>query len=182
GDARKQLQALVAKFKDRRRGIYRDAEAIELYGDLVKLGAGSLESGHESAGDEILLQAYLRELDSLGYIDELFGELPESFLFDQSNRVATLKIILARDPLRVREQARELVSRGLFSDWMVKDWEAYLAFQCVKALPDDERQAFIRDNPDTWARIQSEMGPAMRQARDINAYVGDREGTDRAGV
>ncbi|MET4726683.1 hypothetical protein ABIE09_000454 [Lysobacter enzymogenes] len=182
GDARKQLQALVAKFKDRRRGIYRDAEAIELYGDLVKLGAGSLEPGHESAGDEILLQAYLRELDSLGYIDELFGELPESFLFDQGNRVATLKIILARDPLRVREQARELVSRGLFSDWMVKDWEAYLAFQCVKALPDDERQAFIHDNPDTWARIQSEMGPAMRQARDINAYVGDREGTDRAGV
>lgn len=182
GDARDQLQALVKKFKEKRRGIYRDGEAIELYGDLIKLGAGSLEPGHESGGDEILLQAYLRELDSLGFIDELFNELPESFLFNQNNRVATLKIILARDPLRVRQQARELVSRGLFSDWMVKDWEAYLAFQCVKALPDDERQAFIRDNPDTWDRIQAEMGPAMRQARDINAYVGDREGTDRAGV
>ncbi|QWP78986.1 DUF4157 domain-containing protein [Lysobacter sp. K5869] len=182
GDARDQLQALVKKFKQKRRWIYSDGEAVELYGDLVKLGAGSLERGHESPGDEILLQAYLRELDSLGFIDELFNQLPESFLFNQNNRVATLKIILARDPLRVRQQARELVSRGLFSDWMVKDWEAYLAFQCVKALPDDERQAFIRDNPDTWARIQAEMGPAMRQARDINAYVGDREGTDRAGV
>jgi len=182
GDARKQLQALISKFEAKRKGIYRDGEAIELYGEVARLGAGSLAIGQESAGDQALREAFMRELDSRGFIDELFSQLPDAFLFDQAHRVDTVKIMLARDPLRVQAQARELVSRHLFSDWMVSDEEAYLAFQCIKALPDDERQAFIRDNPDLWARIHAEMSPSMRQARDINAYIGDKEGTDRASV
>ena len=181
GDARAQMDALIAEFEEKRKGIYYDGEAIALYGKLVKLGAGSLEPGKESSGDTALREAIIRELDFRGYIDELFGQLPDSFLYDQANRVSTVKIMLSRDSMRVVAHARDLVSYGAL-DWLVWDSEAYLAFECVRALPAEERSAFIRAQPELWARIQSEMGPGMRQARDINAYVGDKAGTDRAGV
>lgn len=181
GDARAQMDALIAEFEEKRKGIYYDGEAIALFGKLVKLGAGSLEPGKESSGDTALREAIIRELDFRGYIDELFGQLPDSFLYDQANRISTVKIMLSRDSMRVVAHARDLVSYGAL-DWLVWDSEAYLAFECVRALPAEERSAFIREQPELWARIQSEMGPGMRQARDINAYVGDKAGTDRAGV
>jgi hypothetical protein len=65
---------------------------------------------------------------------------------------------------------------------MVKDNEAYLAYLCIKALPQDERDGFIKDNADEWDRIQGEMSESMRQSRDTNLYVGDKAGTDRASV
>lgn len=181
GDARAQMDALIAEFEEKRKGIYYDGEAIALYGKLVALGAGSLEPGKENAGDTALREAIIRELDFRGYIDELFGQLPDSFLYDQANRISTVKIMLSRDSMRVVAHARDLVSYGAL-DWLVWDSEAYLAFECIRALPAEERSAFIREQPELWGRIQSEMGPRMRQARDINAYVGDKAGTDRAGV
>jgi hypothetical protein len=181
GDARDRMDKLVAEFEEKRKGIYYDGEAIALYRKLVDLGAGSLEPGNENSGDVALREAIIRELDARGYIDELFGQLPDSFLFDQANRISTVKIMLSRDSMRVVAHARDLVSYGAL-DWLVWDSEAYLAFECVRALPAEERSAFIREQPELWRRIQTEMGPAMRQARDINAYVGDKAGTDRAGV
>ena len=181
GDARAQMDALVSEFEEKRKGIYYDGEAIALYTKLVKLGAGSLAAGKESSGDVALREAIIRELDYRGYIDELFGQLPDSFLYDQANRVSTVKIMLSRDSMRVIAHARDLVSYGAL-DWLVSDSEAYLAFECVRALPAEERSSFIRECPALWAKIQSEMGPAMRQARDINAFVGDKAGTARAGV
>lgn len=181
GNARAQMDKLIAAFEEKRKGIYYDSEAKELYGELVKLGAGSLKPGMETSGDTALREAIIRELDYRGYIDELFGQLPDAFLYDQANRISTVKIMLSRDSMRVVAHARDLVSYGAL-DWLVWDSEAYLAFECIRALPDEERSTLIREQPELWKRIQSEMGPAMRQARDINAFVGDKAGTHRAGV
>jgi len=175
------LQDLVAAFREADTGIFRDEEAKDLFRRLVALGGSSLEPGKETPGDRVLREAIIHELDRLGYIDKLFGELPDFFLFDEANRVSTVKIMLARDPARVQAHARELVSRGL-TDWMVTDGEAYLAYLCVKALPQDERDAFIRHNATEWDRIQGEMSESQRQSRDLNLYVGDKAGTDRASV
>lgn len=175
------LDALLGEFEEARKGIFRDHEAIALYHKVVAIGRGALEPGATSAGDEILRETLIRELDRHGCIDELFGQLPNDFLFAEANRISTVKIMLSRDSIRVMAHARELVSYG-FTDWMVKDNEAYLAYLCVKALPAEERAAFVQDNPDQWARIQSELDPDTRQARDLNLYIGDKAGTDRASV
>lgn len=172
---------LLADFRQARKGIYRDAEAITLYRKLVELGRGTLEPGKESTGDDILRETLIRELDRENMIDELFGELPNDFLFAEENRISTVKIMLSRDSMRVQAHARELVGYGAL-DWMVKDNEAYLAYLCLKALPAEERSAFVQANPDHWARIQSELDPDARQARDLNLYIGDKAGTDRASV
>ena len=179
--AKQTLKELIAAFEKAKNGIYKDAEAKDIYRRLVVLGGSSLTPGAETRGDQILREAVVHELDSRGYIDELFGELPDSFIFAEENRISTVKIMLARDPARVQRHARELVSRG-FTDWMVKDHEAYLAYLCIKALPQDEREAFIRDNADEWSRIQGEMSESQRQSRDLNIYIGDKAGVDRASV
>ncbi|MEJ2418317.1 MAG: hypothetical protein P8Y45_15595, partial [Exilibacterium sp.] len=49
-------------------------------------------------------------------------------------------------------------------------------------LPQDERTAFVKNFPDSWSRIHSEMSKSMRQSRDLNLYIGDKAGTDRASV
>ncbi|NML46847.1 DUF4157 domain-containing protein [Ramlibacter sp. G-1-2-2] len=173
--AKTTLAALLTDFKENKK------EATELYKELVLLGGSSLEKGKETPGDELLRASIIHELDGLGYIDRLFGDLKDSFLFAEENRISTVKIMLARDPARAQAHARELVSRS-FTDWMVTDKEAYLAYLCVKALPADEREAFVRDNATEWERIQGEMSESMRQSRDLNLYIGDKAGTDRGSV
>jgi hypothetical protein len=175
------LRELIAAFQQAQQGVYRDDEAKDLYRRLVALGGSSLEPGRETPGDQVMREAVVHELDRLGYIDELFGELPEAFLFAEEHRVSTVKIMLARDPARVQAHARELLSRGA-TDWMVSDREAWLAYMCVKALPQDEREGFIAAHAELWGRIQAEMSAAQRQSRDLNAYIGDKAGTDRASV
>lgn len=179
--AQQVLQDLLDEFAKARKGIFRDAEAIALYAKVVALGRGTLERGKESPGDDLLREAVIRELDRHGCIEELFGQVPNDFLFAEENRISTVKIMLSRDSMHVQAHARDLVSYG-FTDWMVKDNEAYLAYLCVKALPAEERTAFIAANPDQWGRIQSELHPDARQARDLNFYIGDKAGTDRASV
>ena len=173
--AKRTMEALTADFEEKKK------DPTTLYRELVTLGGASLEPGREKPADQVLRESVIHELDRLGYIDRLFGDLPESFLFAEENRVSTVKIMLARDPARVQAHARELVSRG-FTDWMVTDGEAYLAYMCIKALPQDERDAFIEHNATEWGRIQGEMSESMRQSRDLNFYIGDKAGTDRASV
>lgn len=178
---RAELDALIADFKEADKGIFRDHEAISLYQKIVAIGGASLEPGKEDAGDTIKREALVRELDRHGLITCLFDQLPDAFLYAEENRISTVKIMLSRDSMHVQQHARDLVGYGLF-DWMVWDSEAYLAYQCIKALPSEEREAFVESNPDLWSRIQGEMSVSMRQKRDTNLYIGDKEGTDRASV
>ena len=178
---RAELDALIADFKEADKGIFRDHEAIGLYRKIVALGGASLEPGKEDAGDTTRREALVRELDRHGLIACLFDQLPNAFLFAEENRISTVKIMLSRDSIHVQQHARDLVGYGLF-DWMVSDSEAYLAYLCVKALPSEEREAFVESNSDLWSRIQGEMSVSMRQKRDTNLYIGDKEGTDRAAV
>lgn len=175
------LKALVKAFEDARERGFGEADAKDLFTRLAALGAADLTAGHEAPADDILRATVVHELERQGFMSRLFDELPDSFLFAEENRIATVKLMLARDPSHVLAHARRLVSRG-FTDWMVNDGEAYLAYQCIKALPADEREQFIADEPDLWSRVTGEMSEAMRQSRDLNAYIGDQAGTDRAGV
>ncbi|HET6940984.1 MAG TPA: DUF4157 domain-containing protein [Sphingomicrobium sp.] len=175
------LNDILAAFREAEKGIYRDHEARGMYVLLAGVGSSVLTAKADKPADRLLREAVVHELDRLGHIDRLFDNLPDSFLFNEENRITTVQIMMARDPSRARAHARELVSTG-FTDWMVKDGEAWLAYQCVKALPPDEREAFIAEEPDAWKRILGEMSESQRQASDLNLYVGDKAGTDRASV
>jgi hypothetical protein len=175
------IAALIAAFEAADKGGFDEAQAKDLFTRLAAVGAASLARGREAPADDILRATVVHELERLGWIDRLFGALPDSFLFAEANRVATVKLMLARDPARVQAHARRLVSRR-FTDWMVTDGEAYLAYQCIKALPADEQNQFINEEPELWSRVTGEMSEAMRQSRDLNAYIGDHAGVDRASV
>ena len=175
------LKALLKAFEDAKERGFGEADAKDLFVRLAALGAANLTAGHEAPADDILRATIVHELERKGWMSKLFGELPDSFLFAEDNRIATVKLMLARDPSHVVAHARRLVSRRL-TDWMVNDGEAYLAYQCIKALPADERAQFIAEEPELWSRVTGEMSEAMRQSRDLNAYIGDQAGVDRAGV
>lgn len=182
-----QIDALIEKFKEIEHPKQKKDEKSDtpvptyesLHREIAVIGNARLVKGEFQAADQVLMETIVHYIDRLGYIDKLFSNLSEKFLFSEANRITTVKIMMARDPVRVQYHARELVSRG-FTDWMVKDNEAYLAYLCVKALPDEEREAFV--SGDKWDTILGEMSADMRQSRDLNMYVGDQEGTDRANV
>lgn len=175
------LKALIKAFEDAKERGFSEADAKDLFVRLAALGVANLTAGHEAPADDILRATVVHELERQGWIDKLFGELSDSFLFAEDNRIATVKLMLARDPSHVVAHARRLVSRRL-TDWMVNDGEAYLAYQCIKALPADEREQFIADEPELWSRVTGDLSESMRQSRDLNLYIGDQAGTDRASV
>jgi hypothetical protein len=187
-----------------KRGISHDT-APKIYADIAVIGGARIEEAPSDTGtkiatdtavpqpakpgdkfmpaDQTLMDAVVRRLDRLGHIEQLFGALSNDFLYQEDNLASTLKIMLARDPARVQEHARELLDRGFLGLGMVSAREAYLAFQLVKALPDEERQAFMEEDEGAlWKRILDEMTAEMRQSLGVNVYVGDRGGKDRASV
>jgi len=176
------IKDLVAAFENADKDDFENEETLkDLFRRLRALGGPTLDKGREKPADALLRDTVVHELDRMGLIERLFKGLPDKFLFAEENRVDTVRLMLARDPARVTAMARRLVSYHL-TDWMVNDGEAYLAYQCIKALPEDERRQFIADEPDLWARVTGEMSESQRQSRDLNAYIGDRAGTDRGSV
>jgi hypothetical protein len=176
-----QTGALKKAFEEAKKAGKPEAAYQELHKRVAAVGGASWKGGKFSAADHVLMETVVHELDRFGYIETLFKELPDSFLFSETSRIATVKIMMARDPARVQYHARRLASRR-FLDWMVTDREAYLAYLCVKALPDDERAAFLERESGVWSDILGEMSRDMRDSSDLNFYVGDKEGRDRGSV
>lgn len=182
-DASDALLDLKEKFRTAQsKAKLSDEEVIWLYTELSRVGWGEVTAETATATDFLLREAVIRELDNLGYVQFVFERLSDNFLYAEDNRLRTVQIMMARDPGRAMAHARELVARAFFSHWVVTDRQAYLAYLCIKALPQDERNQFVAQNPELWDRIQSEMPPSQRQALDNNLYVGDREGKDRSHV
>lgn len=153
-----------------------------LHAQVAAIGGAKLEGEKFNAADQLALEVVVHELDREGFIEKMFSELPDRFLFSETSRIATVKIMMARDPVRAQYHARELATRRFFEDWMVTDREAYLAYLVVKALPDEERAAFIARDYEAWNNILGEMSQDARSSGDLNMYIGDKEGTDRASV
>ncbi|MBK8096614.1 MAG: DUF4157 domain-containing protein [Planctomycetes bacterium] len=125
--------------------------------------------------------AFVRRLDILGHIAALFAELPERVLYDEGRWQDLATVFLARDPLFVAHHARELLRRG-FTDWVITSEDAFLAFQLVRALPEDERARFEQaEGGRFWSRMWDEMTQAMRASPKVNLYLGDerRSGQDK---
>ncbi len=182
GPIAKQIKTLVDAFEAAPKSD-KPAQAYEkLHRDIAVVGQAAFkDGGGYQAADQLMMEIVVHELDRQGLIDKLFGELSDKFLYSEVNRIPTVKMMMARDPARVQYHARDLVSRG-FTDWMVTDREAYLAWLCVKSLPDIERAAFVEQEPDKWSEILGEMSRDARGSADLNIFVGDKEGTERASV
>jgi hypothetical protein len=136
--------------------------------------------GRAPGGGPTLLEAIVHRLDSQGYIDRLFDELPRSLIFAEAHRATTLRIMLARDPIHAAQHARQLLQQDIFN--AVTAREAYLAYQLVRALPDAERERFIADESGLWSRITEEMTDQMLLSSDLNAFVEREGGATRAGI
>jgi hypothetical protein len=132
-----QIEKLKKDFEDAAKSDTPRPAYEALHRQIALVGSAALEGGTFRAADQLQMEIVVHELDRAGYIDKLFDELSDEFLYHEANRITTVKIMMARDPARVQYHARELVSRG-FTDWMVNDREAYLAYLCVKALPEVE--------------------------------------------
>lgn len=173
------LDALKKRFADK----LDETKAAALHRDIAVLGAPKedAQDGKPGAGMR-RMEAIVRELDRDGDIDKLFGELSDKFLFAEENRLTTLRIMVSRDPVRVQRHAQDLVRKGFLHLHHVSDRDAWLAFQLIRALPDKEREAFIEDDAKAWDRILSNMSKGMRADSDLNAYIGDKGGLDRASV
>lgn len=129
--------------------------------------------------DRAAVEAIVRRLDSLGYVEALFDELGHAILFAERNRARSLRIMSARDPQHLMNHAREVLSLGVF-DWAVTSEEAFLAFHLIKGLPKEERDAFMKsDNGAWWAAVQSEMSVEMRGSDATTFYDGGKGNDDR---
>ncbi|WP_263381638.1 eCIS core domain-containing protein [Granulicella arctica] len=176
------IQGYIEKFQAAHDAGWKKADAEARFQELAAVGAAGFgDKKVFRAKDQLLMETVVHDLDSRGFIEELFKALGDDFLFSEDNRSATVRIMMGRDPVRAAAHARDLVSLGLL-DWAVTAREAFLAYLIVKALPEDQRSELIKNDGWAWSRIQSEMTEEMRQSRDLNLYVGDAEGKDRASV
>jgi hypothetical protein len=121
-------------------------------------------------------------LDVAGYVDRMFNNLPETFLYREDVREQTRVIMAARAPTTLFDKARDLLSYGLF-DWAVTARDAFLAFQLVRALPAPRRQAFQDlDGGTYWNRMIREMSASMRAATDLATTRGPFEAREVSGI
>lgn len=152
--------------------------ATQIFERLVAIHRSQPASG--PGGGPTLLEAVVHRLDIQGIIDSMFAEMSSEQLFTETYRPATLRIMLARDSVHILLHARQLLRQNLLN--AVTAREAYLAYQLIRALPDDERAAFIRTEPDLWNRISAEMSDEMLRSSDINAHVERLAGGPQARV
>jgi hypothetical protein len=124
-------------------------------------------------GRPTLLEALVRRLDQRGVIAQTFDALGDIQLLAGSYREVTLRIMLARDPAHVVIHARRLLDEGWFNS--VTPREAYLAYQLLRTLPDDERTRFVEQEPELWSRVVSNLTTQMRASSDLNVFS-EREG------
>lgn len=156
------LKRLIARFEDLDQQV-----AFGIYDELVNWG------------DLATLEAVVRRLDALGHTEALLSELGEDFLFREHRREGTLKILAARDPAHLTHHARQLLSLGII-DWAVTAEEAWFAFHILKALPRQERQAFMESEGGEWfATLEGELSQSMRESQ---AHHFHEAGADRDAV
>ncbi len=119
------------------------------------------------------LEVLARRLDTLGHLDTILDALPDAYIMDERWRPEVLELLAVRDPRHLERHLRRLLDYGVF-DWAVTAHEAWLAFQLVRSLPVEDRTRFEEEDPDRFARIQSEMTPDMR-ASAANTQLGGRD-------
>lgn len=173
-------KSLTELIKECEQGI-NEKTAPTILGHIIAVGGAT----RERDADPMLLEAVVRRLDMLGYIEQLFDALKDADIYSEENRLRILRVMTARDPINVQYHARQLVERTTFlgiSLTVVTAREAFLAYQLIRSLPDAEREAFIAKESTLWKDILGEMTSQMRTSKDLNAFVERDGGLNRAAV
>jgi hypothetical protein len=113
----------------------------------------------------------VRRLDTAGALEEIYGELPERYLLDESTRHEVMDLTLMRDPVHVEQHAAKLLKTGLF-DWWISSREAWLAYQLLRTLPPATQQRFQAADPGRWTSMMNAMTPEMRASLATGAATG----------
>jgi hypothetical protein len=124
------------------------------------------------------------QMDKTEALDRLIGEIPAAALFEEvsDKRKALLLLLSFRPAYKNLRLAREFVSYS-FTDWLIDDEEAFLAFQLVKALPAASRKVFIDAEGGKYRkRTEDEMTQKMREAETMNFYMGGKNRHDKASI
>lgn len=170
------LQGIVAYAEDNKgRGDFAEA----LFGKLETFANGDGEVAAPSTEFTYLV----RQLDRIGAISAMIDDLSDKFLFAVDNRPFTNMILMARDPLYLRDHAARLMSTTFLLDMAVTDRDAYVAFLLIRALPLDEQERFLAANDgEKMGDIWSELHERMRKSRDMHLLVEREGGLNRADV
>jgi len=181
GDARATVERIRALLAERPGDAAR-LEALDLLsgllGDPARF-AGTVESLQPPAAETDLLDVLLRDFPVRALLDPVgtggaaggHGRM-ETLLRVAEFRPVSANLLLAEDLL---------AEAWIFN--RVSSEEAFLAFQLVKALPDDVRAGFLAEEGGRWAAlIYGNMSQSMREAAGMNLYRGGEGRLDLASI
>ncbi|MFO0748419.1 MAG: hypothetical protein U1F43_22555 [Myxococcota bacterium] len=179
GEAKDVSEQYAKKLEEEGTGsVY--AQALDLCkGGLDRASAQKLYTLLAGHRDSDGLKAIVRRLDTANNVAVMCEQLGNGFLFADQNRLTSLRIFMARDPVHQAFHARALVSYR-FGDLNVNSEEALLAYNLVKALPEGERKAFVEsENGKWWGRIDSHLTHPQKEHVGTNPYNGGKDGQDQ---
>src|SRR5262249_1766046 len=129
--------------------------------------------------------ATVRRLDTIGVIDGMFESFPDDYVLNAATRHEVLDLAAMRDPVRVLQQAADLLSTHLLQlDFWIDSRDGWVAVQLLRSLPAERREAFRLADPGRWQQMLDAMTDEMRAlwASDPNfgrAALPDRDALRR---
>lgn len=152
-----------------------DSETLSLLDDVAAFA--------ESPGK---LRAIVATLEGEGLMGRWVDNLPVQSLYTDASRIASgatinrrqvfLRVVSLRPAWKNAKAAEELLSYGLL-DWAVTDEDAFLAFQLIKALPENVRAGLLTEG-DYGSRLDDNLSLSMKKGRASNYYTGGKGGAD----
>ncbi len=162
---------------------------MKLVGELEKgVTPTNAKTAYQTLGAEGLQvrQAMVRRLDALNVIESIMNKLGFDFIWSEENRLTTVGILHARDPMRSVAHIQRLLDRGidlfLFYTGSISAAEAYYAANLMKALPPEYRKRVQEQNPEWWGLITGNLNASQKGQEDLNFYGGGEGGADRISI
>ena len=150
-------------------------QMVQRFEDVSSDNAPALLTSLVESGEE-QCRAFTRHLDRLALLQELLDALADK-RWTPDNRSNVLTVLRHRDPMHNISMIQDVLSYGLF-DWEINSDEARLAYEMIRALPEENRQEFIEEDPSWFSRMDSNISLELRESEEFGTYEGgdgDRE-------
>jgi hypothetical protein len=164
-DARQQAAtARVREIRRRAGELLRspDAEQARQALGLLRelLPAGTETGGAPTARPRsAALAQVVAVLEAGGAVQRLIGALPATDRVESRQSGAVLLEVIRHRPVAANlAHVQRLLSYG-FTDWEIRDWEAWLAYQIVRRLPPEDQQRWRRLDNGKWFRRLADNMP-----------------------
>ncbi|MDI3560160.1 DUF4157 domain-containing protein [Bradyrhizobium sp. Arg816] len=131
------------------------------------------------------LRAIVDTLEGEGLMERWVDNIPADALYTDvsktvdgamiNRRSVFLQVLSFRPAWKNAKAAEELLS-GLL-DWAITDDDAFIAFQLIKALPENVRAGLLREGKNA-SRLEDNLSLSIKRGRASNYYTGGKGGED----